>query len=618
MCGIAGIVSTPAEGAVPPRLVNSMIGALHHRGPDQVGFYETASAALGIARLSIIDLTTGNQPVPNEDKTCWVVQNGEVYNFQELRQELSALGHVFASRSDTEVMVHGYEQWGSGLPERLRGMFAFAVWDACRHTLLLARDRLGEKPLYYATLGQRLAFASEIKALRPVADISWEVDLDALGEFFSFGYISAPRTIFKNVRKLEPGMALQWENGTTRLWRYWAPPTQALRSAPSFEEAKAQVLALLEDSVRSQMVSDAPLGAFLSGGLDSSVLVALMSKVSERRLRTFCVGFEEASFDERAAARAVAEHLGTEHEDCVLRPNVASMLPDLVRHFDEPFADKSLLPTYLVSKMARAHVKVAISGDGGDEVFGGYRSYVAALADQERERRQSPFVNLALRTAARACPTGLPGSFRLRKRGSSARKRFVARGLLLDPALASQVLSRDLLAAGLLRDPLSPKGEHLDQASEHDFLGSLQYADLRHYLPGDILAKVDRMTMKASLESRAPLLDHRLVEYVLPLPDSYKISAGKTKLLLRALAADLLPPGILEREKHGFALPVSAWLAKDLRELCSDVLLGRAMRETGWFRRKGLERLVDEQRASRRGVDHQRWLLMCLGLWLSR
>lgn len=611
MCGIAGLVGPARPRDEARDVVSRMVARMHHRGPDDRGLHVGERAVLGMARLSIIDLAGGHQPLYGEDRRVVAIQNGEIYNFRALRAELEALGHVFATASDTECIVHGYEQWGDDVVTRLRGMFALAVWDERRARLFVARDRLGEKPLFYTERGGELAFASELGCL---AELGRPFGLceRALDEYLSFGFIAAPRSIHPEVKKLAPGHTLVWEAGRATTRRYWAPPVEPSRRPAA--ELVREVREVLDDAVKSQLVSDAPLGAFLSGGIDSTAVVALMAKHSPRPVETFCVGFGDPEHDERPHARAIAAHLGTVHHEAVVEPHVADDLPRLVASFDEPFADKSLVPTYYVAKMARERVTVSLSGDGGDEVFGGYVSYVGALS----RKRRVPWAAPAIARVASWVPA-LPGTWRLRKRALSFDERFLAGSLVFDPDDKARLYRPEVLARVPWSDPLAPRREVLAQGARLPRLARLQRLDLSAYLPDDVLTKVDRMTMRCSLESRAPLLDHRLVELGLALPDEHKLTLAPelvTKRALRELAYEHVPRALLDRPKRGFSLPVRRLLRGELAPLYRDVLASRALRDLGLFSPRELARYRTSELGDPREAKRA-WSLLCLGLFLE-
>lgn len=609
MCGIIGIVSAP--GGRPPELGigQAMNAAIIHRGPDDDGFFCDSRALLGMRRLSIIDIGGGHQPMHNADGSVQLVFNGEIYNYRELRDELIARGHAFYSQSDSEVIVQAYEAWGEACFERLNGMFAIALWDSRKQTLLLARDRFGEKPLYLADLGDRLAFASELKSLLAIPGFRAELDREALRGYVAFGYVPSPHCILQGVRKLEPAHFMRYVDGRCTTERYYHldfTPKTTLDE----REAKEELAHLLDQAVSSRLVSDVPFGAFLSGGLDSSVVVALMARHMSQPVKTFSIGFHEAEFNEMDDARRVARHLGTEHHDLVVEPDAVALLHELVWHLDEPFADASALPTYLVSKLAREHVKMALSGDGGDEAFAGYGRYLKYL----KAERLGLLKPLAAGVAHAAAPF-LPARHRrrLRRIGESLRLRFP------DNYLSVVALTRADHANALLGDEARHyRALAVDTATlPADPLDRILAIDFASYLPDDILVKVDRMTMAHSLESRAPLLDHRLVDFAAKLPMTMRIHDGRGKHLLREVAARWLPPDVLAKKKQGFAVPLAAWFRGPLRELAADLFASRAFRERGLVDAGTAERCLREHVA---GVDLSEplWLVVCLELWARR
>src|SRR5438132_4381858 len=549
MCGICGVVS--ANGSADPERVARMSATLVHRGPDSSGEFGDGIAAIAARRLSIIDLETGDQPIANEDGTLHVVQNGEIYNYRELRHELERAGHRFRTHGDTEVLLHLYEQHGDGFAERLRGMFAVAIWDAPRRRLVLARDRFGIKPLYYRDAGGELEFASELDALP-----RGEIDLDALEAFLAFNSIPAPLSIFREIRKLPPGHVLAWSDGRASLTRYARPGPLPPRHGDDEAELVEECRARLRDSVRAHLVSDVPVGVLLSGGVDSGTLAALAAQESSEPVRTFSIGFEEESFDELAGARAVASRYGTIHRDLVLRPDAALLLPALADAFDEPFADSSALPTYLVSRLAAEDVKVALSGEGGDELFGGYYTYAAdllALRAGGLARLARPLVECLPTSTARA-------SFDYRA------KRFV-RAAHLPPLERhhgwKEIFSADaraeLTGHATTFDPVDLLRARYAETEGAEELARRQDVDLGLYLVDDLLVKTDRASMAHSLEARVPFCDTMVSNLALALPDRQKVRGLAKKVLLRRAAAPLLPRKIVYGRKRGFSIPAGAW-----------------------------------------------------------
>ena len=601
-----------ARGAVNPDQLAVMSATLVHRGPDSDGTFADGSAGLAARRLAIIDLATGDQPIANENGRVTVVQNGEIYNYRELRHELERVGHRFSTSGDTEVLVHLYEEHGERFAERLRGMFAVALWDSERNRLVLARDRFGIKPLYYREAGDELAFASELRALP-----RGEIDLDALEAFLSFNSVPGPLTIFRDVQKLQPGHVLTWENGRSELIQYARPAPVRASEVRGEEEAELveELRARLRDSVRAHLVSDVPVGVLLSGGIDSSMLAALAAEEASEPLRTFSIGFEERSFDELADARLVAERYGTQHRELVLRPDAALLLPALAEAFDEPFADSSALPTYLVSQLAAEDVKVALSGEGGDELFGGYYTYAADLLAQRTGWTAPllrPLVERLPSSSARA-------SFDYRA------KRFV-RAAHLPPLERhhgwKEIFSPDARAELTGRqsgfDPVELLRARFAETEGAELLARLQDVDLGTYLVDDLLVKTDRASMAHSLEARVPFLDPVVTNFALALPSRHKVRGLRKKVLLRKAAAPLVPPELLRRRKRGFSIPAAAWLRGELEPFARDTLSADRLRSQGFFRPEAVTRLIDDHVAGREDLSRQLWGLLSFMLWHER
>jgi asparagine synthase (glutamine-hydrolysing) len=606
MCGIAGLAS--AGGADPGRLA-AMSATLLHRGPDSDGSYVDGPVGLAARRLSIIDLETGDQPLANEDGTVVVVQNGELYNYRELRLELEERGHRFASRGDTEVLAHLYEEAGDRFAERLRGMFAAAVWDSPRGRLVLARDQFGIKPLYYRVTPGGIEFASELRALP-----RGEVDLDALEAFLAFNCVPAPLTIFRDVRKLPPGHILVWEGGEPRLERYARPAPAAAADVRREPEATLaeELRDRLRDSVRAHLVADVPVGVLLSGGVDSALLTALAAESSTEPVRTFTIGFRERSFDETADARRVAQRYATDHRELVLEPDAALLLPALAEAFDEPFADSSALPTYLVSELAARDVKVALSGEGGDELFGGYHTYSADLL-AERTR--------LLSRLARPLVERLPVSTARASLDYRA-KRFVRAAHL--PPLERHHGWKEIFSPGVRAeltgrhpafDPVDLLRTRFAETEGAELLARLQDVDLGTYLVDDLLTKTDRASMAHSLEARVPFLDTTVTDLALALPTRMKVRGLRKKVLLRRAAGPLLPPEIVRGRKRGFSIPAAAWLRGDLEPFARDVLSAGTLRRQGYFRPEPVQRLLDAHVAGREDLSRQLWGLLAFTLW---
>jgi asparagine synthase (glutamine-hydrolysing) len=618
MCGIAGFVE--ASSATSPfrvdeaqRLAHEMCDAIRHRGPDDEGFYVEPGVALGMRRLSIIDLSTGHQPIHNEDRTVWIVFNGEIYNFRDLRRELDAAGHRFYTATDTETIVHAYEEWGTAAIGRLRGMFGLAIWDTRTRTLLAARDRVGIKPLHYAVVGGRLYFGSEIKSLLCAPDLPRDIDLDALDHYLSFLYTPRDRSIFQRVNKLPPGHLLTWTDGVVRVEQYWQMPDQE-----TFHGTEADAVAALEDvltdAVRSHLMSDVPLGAFLSGGVDSSTVVALMARTAGARVKTFSIGFDEPAFDELEHARRIARRFDTDHHEFVVKPDAVSILDRLVAHFDEPFADSSAIPTWYVSEMARRHVTVVLSGDGGDELFGGYDRYFPLRRVAAFDRYSPAALRTVASLAAAALPHGTRGKNFLRHVGRDERGRYIdaVRYFSADekPALLAEDVRRQLAAA----DPETQLARHFDRYAHLPWPTQMMRFDAETYLPEDVLTKVDRMSMAHSIESRVPLLDNDVIAFAASLPSALKIKNGRTKHVLREVAARLLPREWLDRPKQGFGVPLGVWFRGRLRDLFQDTL--RPSSGTAdYFQAAFVRRLLDEHLSGRRDHTLRLWQLVVFERW---
>jgi len=615
MCGICGLMSLDAAAA-EPRALRAMSETLVHRGPDSSGELLDGPAALAARRLSIIDLEHGDQPIANESGRVHVVQNGEIYNYRELREDLESRGHRFATRSDTEVLVHLYEELGPRFARKLRGMFAIAVWDAERRRLVLARDRFGIKPLYYASGSATFAFASELRALRTLPWVSSELDLDAVEAFLAFNSIPAPLAILRGIRKLPPGHVLTLDvEGPPAVERYARPsPVAASETRRDSEGAlAAELRGHLADSVRAHLVADVPVGVLLSGGIDSAALTALAAREGGR-VETFSIGFEERSFNELGRARAVAKRYGTDHHELVLRPDGAELLPLLARAFDEPLGDSSALPTYLVSQLASRHVKAVLSGEGGDELFGGYYTYVAdRLAD-----RLAP-----LAVPIRPLVEALPSSSRKVSLDYKL-KRFV-RAAHLPPLerhhgwkeIFSDDARAELLADGRGADPLAIYRARYAETEGADPLARLQDVDIGIYLVDDLLVKTDRASMAHSLEARVPFLDTAVAEFALGLPAAAKVRGFSKKRLLRRAVSDLLPRSIVHGKKRGFSVPAAAWLRGPLEPFAREVLSPERIRQAGYLTPASVGRLIDEHASGRQDWSRQLWGLLSLSLWLD-
>ena len=619
MCGIAGILRADGQ-SVDETLLESMANVLAHRGPDGQGVCIRGPAGLAHRRLAIIDLATGDQPMFSADGRIAVVFNGEIYNFRELRRELEARGCQFRTNSDTEVLLRSYEEYGTDCLRHLRGMFAFALWDGGRRRLMLARDRVGIKPLVYSWDGRRLLFASELKGILQDPSVEREVDWEALGDYLTYHYVPSPRTIFRSIQKLPPAsyLVLDVDRPQPEVHRYWD-----LRFEPDERRTEAdwsaELRVHLEDAVRSHLVSDVPIGAFLSGGLDSSTVVAMMAQDGASPVRTFSIGFGEEDHDELAWARLVAKRYGTDHYEFVVKPEAMDILPQLAWQFDEPFADSSALPTYYVSKITREHVTVALSGDGGDESFAGYRRYARAQALHESLDTMPGLLARSLyRAAGRILPYGARGQRYAELRGEVPVDRYFrmmtahrSRSLehLLTPESRARVGADGRMAAfrGIAEEGRAP-----------DYVSTLQYLDVRTYLPEDILTKVDRTSMLVSLEARVPLLDHQLMEFVATMPTRFKLRDGLGKRILRQTVAGDLPTEVLTRAKMGFGVPLEAWFRGELQGYARDLLLGRRARQRGWIDHGAMTRMLEQHQQGARDHGSQIWALISLEEWARR
>ncbi len=614
MCGIVGVVGAGERDRTLQ--MRRMREALTHRGPDSAGEYTDPHAALGVRRLRIIDLVTGDQPQCGEDERVWTVFNGEIYNFQELRDELSKEGHTFRTNSDTEVIVHLYERDGAGFVEKLDGMFAVAVWDASQRTLVLARDRLGKKPVLLYVAEGELFFASEHQALvAGLGSARFSADHTSIALYLRLGYVPAPFDAFAGIRKLEPASVLVWRDDGIIERRYWHPP-QAVVPVGA-DEAIARVRSLFDDAVRKRLVADVPVGAFLSGGVDSSALVASMAAQS-KTVRTFTIGFEEHEYSELEHARRIAQRYGTDHHEFIVRPDITSVLPLLARHYGEPYADSSAVPTYFLSKLTRDFVTVALAGDGGDELFAGYQRYHAVHLAAALDRIPSLIRGPILGAAQALLPRGgdqRAGSERLRRFILGARlgskERYLSWLGIADDEWLSTSATADFRPYA---DRAARELEHRAAIPVRDAARRAQLLDIALYLPDDLLVKVDIASMANSLEVRAPFLDRCLVEYALQLPTSLMIRGTRRKWVLRKAFADTLPPENLARRKQGFGVPIGRWLRQELRPLLGDVVLSTAALQRGYLRPDAIRGLVDEHLD---GVDHSHrlWSLLMLELW---
>jgi asparagine synthase (glutamine-hydrolysing) len=627
MCGIAGIFDCRGQSEIDRTLVRRMTSVLGHRGPDGDGFHFAPGVGLGHRRLAIVDLAAGNQPLFNEDGNICVVYNGEIYNFQPLMAELAALGHAFRTRCDTEVIVHAWEEWGVGCLDRFNGMFAFALWDAARETLFLARDRLGEKPLYYSLLPDgRLLFASELKSLLLSAQLDRKLDPQAIEEFFAFGYVPDPRSIYRSVRKLAPAHYLIVRRGAPSPGprAYW--DVEFLNGTPvRRDEVAEELIDRLRESVRLRMIADVPLGAFLSGGVDSSGVVAMMAGLKADPVSTFSISFGARGWDEAAYASEVAQRYGTDHHVRTVDPNSFELVDRLATIYDEPFGDSSAMPTFRVCAAARENVTVALSGDGGDEVFAGYRRY-RWHCFEERLRRLIPgtlrraFFGLLGATYPKLdwAPRPLRAKTTLQELARDTIEAYFSSVSVCSNELRRRLFSRSLIgelqgynAAAVLRS-------HMMRCKSEDPLSQVQYADFKTYLPGDILTKVDRASMAHSLEVRVPLLDHTLVEWAARLPSCLKLHGREGKYVLKAALEPHVRKDILYRPKQGFAVPLAAWFRGPLRQRLRDTLGGPVLRDSGFFNVATVRSLLDEHQAGERDHSAALWSLLMMESFLRQ
>jgi asparagine synthase (glutamine-hydrolysing) len=614
MCGINGVFHY--GGGVPdPALVARQARLLAHRGPDDHGLWHEGPVALAHRRLAIVDLSPGgHQPMANEDETLWVTFNGELYNWPEVKGTLAARGHRFRGSSDTEMLLHLYEEHGEGLLRYLRGMFAFGLYDRPQRRLVLARDRLGKKPLFYHDDGRRIAFASELKALLLDPSVPRDVDEASLADYLTFQYVPAPGTIWRGVRKLPAAHVLVCDAHGPRVTRYWSLPVEPdTGHGPDYYRERLR--ALLAEAVRIRLMSDVPLGAFLSGGIDSSVVAALMTQAVREPIKTFSIGFEPQHASELEHARRVAQHLGTDHHELVVRPRALELLPRLVWQMDEPFADASMIPTYYVSQMARRHVTVALSGDGGDEAYAGYTTYPWARRYASLDRIPRPLRRLAGPPAG-WLPFDHPLGRKLRRASQEVVDRHLEVMSYFPPRDLARVLSPTLAARLRAHDPFTAAREHHARArAAVGEVPGLLYLDAMTYMTDDVLVKVDRTSMLDSLEVRCPLLDQEVLEFVARIPFEYKLRGDVTKWILKEVGRDLLPPETLSRGKQGFGVPLEHWFGADFGRLARDVLFDPRARDRGWLDPHGVRAMLEDPGARDERRARQVWALVCLELW---
>ncbi len=624
MCGITGIVNANDRTA-ERETVERMNRAITHRGPDDDGFYVNKNVALGMRRLSIIDLALGKQPIHNHDKTKWIVYNGEIYNYQDLRDDLDRRGHKFYTNSDTEAIVHLYDEFGADCVNYLRGMFAFAIWDETEKSLFIARDRVGKKPLLYSHQPNGdLIFGSEFQALLKHPDISREVDYEAIDSYLSYLCVPAPQTAFKQIRKLEPAHWLRWKDGRIETKRYWLPDFSK-KIKISQAEAEDETLRILRESTRLRMISEVPLGAFLSGGVDSSIIVALMAEASEKPVKTFSIGFEEQDFSELKYAKKVAEHVGAEYHEFIVRPNALEILPTLVEHYGEPYADSSAIPTYYVSKETRKFVTVALNGDGGDESFAGYERY-AAMSLAETYNR----IPNALKKALIEAPINLFPTSEIKRSRARDVKRFLQAASLprteryfrwvssFDREAKNELYTKDFSRQVSAYNASALLEKWFAKANGSGVLDAALLTDQMTYLPNDLLVKVDIASMANSLEARSPFLDHKLIEFAASLPESFKTQRFQTKSFLKRIAARIVPREVVYRQKMGFGVPIGKWFRGEMKDFLREVLLSEKSLNRGIIRGEMIEKYVREHTSAERDHAHRLWTLLMLELWFQR
>lgn len=620
MCGIAGFISKEKNAPTNERaiLLDKMCKIITHRGPDEQGTIVKDAAALGMRRLSIIDLKTGQQPIFDCSGNLGVVFNGEIYNFLELKTELEKRGHKFKTNSDTETIVHAFEEFGADCVRHLRGMFAFAIYDFRDESLFIARDRVGKKPLFYSkTEKGNFVFGSELKSLIEHGEISKEIDFSALDAYLTFGYVPEEFCIFKNVHKLAPGAFLIYKNGEIRTEKYWDFSYKENSEIKTESEYVELLREKIKEAVRVRLISEVPLGAFLSGGVDSSAIVAMMSQILDQPVKTFSIGFNEDSFNELKFARIAAKHFETEHHEFIVTPDLVEIVGELVWHFDEPFADSSALPTFMVSKMAREFVTVVLSGDGGDELFAGYTRYVTQTKRSGFEKIPAFVRQNFLQKVSEKLPHGAKGKNYLYNASLDAVERYIDSISYFGNLKKSSLYDENFLEN--LNGELGKGGEIYrqiaDSVSSKNPVDRLLYLDSKTYLPSDILTKVDRMTMANSLEARVPLLDYELIEFVQTIPAELKLKNLETKYIFKKSLENLVPNEILYREKQGFGVPIGDWINSQLKERIHSDLLQKKTLERGYFDEKYIRTLLDEHAKNRRDHSHSLWILWMLELW---
>ncbi|MCY7375612.1 MAG: asparagine synthase (glutamine-hydrolyzing) [Pyrinomonadaceae bacterium] len=624
MCGIVGIANANSR-VVSRETIERMNNCIVHRGPDDDGFYINENVGLAMRRLSIIDIAHGKQPIHNHDKTKWIVFNGEIYNFQELREDLERRGHRFYTNSDTEAIVHAYDEYGADCVQHLRGMFAFAIWDETDKSLFIARDRIGKKPVLYAHQSNGdLIFGSEFRALLAHPDISKTVDYQAIDAYLSYLCVPAPLTAFESIRKLEPAHWLRWKNGKIEIQRYWQPDFSK-KIKISEPEAIEETTRIVREATKIRMISEVPLGAFLSGGVDSSMIVALMAEASSQPVKTFSIGFEEQDFSELKYAKRVAEHIGAEYNEFIVKPDALEVLPLLVEHYGEPYADSSAIPTYYVARETRKFVTVALNGDGGDESFAGYERYAAMQIAELYHRLPA-----VLRKNLIEKPISLLPTSELKKSRVRDAKRFLQAASLpkteryfrwmstFNRDAKKELYTPEFADTVADQNPSAFLDDWFAKANGSGVLDATLLTDQMTYLPNDLLVKVDIASMANSLEARSPFLDHKVIEFAASLPVNLKMRRFETKSLLKKAAAKLVPPEVIYRRKMGFGVPIGDWFRKDMKNFVREILLSEKSLNRGIARREVVEKYVDDHTNARRDYAFQIWTLLMLELWFQK
>lgn len=614
MCGICGII-----GKYDKALLEKMCEAMLHRGPDSDGVYSEDDMGMGIRRLKIIDLETGDQPIHNENHNLWIVFNGEIYNYKELRSDLIKKGHSLYTKTDTEVILHLYEEYGNDCVNYLRGMFAFAIWDSDKKRLFLARDRVGIKPLYYSFNNGRFLFASELKAILKDSSVSRMLDLESLEYYLTFLYIPAPFTIFKSINKLPPGHTLVMEGGVIKVRRYWKLDfgQEKIETEDYYSE---RIKELLKEVTRLHMISDVPIGALLSGGLDSSTIVALMSKLTNYPIKTFSIGFEEkfSSYNELEFSRQIAKQFGTEHREFIIKPNIVETLPKVINHLEEPFADSSAILNYLICQEARKFVTVGLTGIGGDEIFGGYPRYLGLMID-EKYQRVPRFLRAGLSRLSGFIPQttdsqnigGRLSRF-LKASCETENQRYLSWLTYFDPLMKSQLLNQPIKVGKYIHN------DYLDEEESGDSLNRASYLDINTYLVDDLLIMADKMSMANSFELRVPLCDHKLMEFCSSIPFSVKLKNLKLKSLFKKTIEGVLPQEIIDKRKQGFMVPLADWLKDDLKDFVKDALSEEAVNRRGYFNSDYVAKILDLHFKGKKVMTHQIWALLVFELWAKK